>query len=313
MLKYRLPFGIAMVIALIALIWGDDRIGAVNVEGTFLASWLGQPELRPGILVFGIFLLLITVGAGELVNIFHAKGIKANAFVVRLAGLVGFAMFYVMPGDLNGPAALAFVGTPIAVVFLAALVAHAAHKQPDGAVAAGGAALFGLVYMGMMPGFYLLVRAEFSAWIIMAIIITTKNCDTGAYTFGRMFGKHKLIFWLSPGKTWEGLAGGVAFSALTGVLLAAIANGNDIPLRVDTTTGELVAMDIPLWYAAIAGALLGLIGHGGDLIASLFKRDAGIKDSGNTIPGFGGVLDVCDSPIVVAPLGYWLLQASVIG
>jgi phosphatidate cytidylyltransferase len=64
----------------------------------------------------------------------------------------------------------------------------------------------------------------------------------------------------------------------------------------------------PLWYAALAGLLLGLIGQFGDLVASLFKRDAGIKDSGSSIPGFGGVLDVIDSPIVVAPFAYWLLM-----
>jgi len=259
-----------------------------------------------------MFLILITLGAGELVSIFHAKEIKANKTVVRLAGIVVFSMMYFMPATLSGTAALAYAGTPIAVIFLAALVAHAKKKKPEGAVAAGGAAVFAMVYMGILPGFYLLIRAEYSAWIILAVIITTKNCDTGAYTVGRLFGKHKLIFWLSPGKTWEGLAGGVFLSAVTAVVLAMVANGNAIALRFDASSGELAAMNIPLWYAALAGALLGLIGHGGDLIASLFKRDAGIKDSANTIPGFGGVLDVCDSPIVVAPLAYWLLQAAVL-
>jgi phosphatidate cytidylyltransferase len=67
---------------------------------------------------------------------------------------------------------------------------------------------------------------------------------------------------------------------------------------------------LPIKAAAIAGLLLGLVGHLGDLVASLLKRDAGLKDSGRTIPGFGGLIDVFDSPILAAPMAYWLLRLA---
>jgi phosphatidate cytidylyltransferase len=163
-----------------------------------------------------------------------------------------------------------------------------------GVVASAGGTLLAFVYLGLMSGFLLAIRREHSVWVLAWVILTTKACDIGAYFAGRSLGRHKLISWLSPGKTWEGLAGGLVASAVIG------AAGLALVRRVEPGLP-------PWWTGFIAGALFGLTGQFGDLIESLFKRDAGIKDASSVLPGFGGVLDVLDSPLMVAPVAYWWL------
>ena len=121
-------------------------------------------------------------------------------------------------------------------------------------------------------------------------------CDTGAFFVGCNFGKHKLIPWVSPAKTWEGLLGGVVTAALTAVGLAALSN-----------TYLQSEEPIMLGYAAILGIIFGALGQLGDLLISVFKRDSGIKDASSVLPGLGGILDVLDSLLIVSAVAYWLL------
>jgi phosphatidate cytidylyltransferase len=151
-----------------------------------------------------------------------------------------------------------------------------------------------------MFGFLLALRREHSAWVVAGIVLVTKSCDTGAYFTGRAIGRHKMIPWLSPGKTWEGLAGGMITAAL--VAIGGVALYRHF-------AGESGVGAIPFWNAAIIGALFAVSGQAGDLLESVFKRDAGVKDSGRTIPGMGGVLDVLDSILLTAPVAFWLLAA----
>ncbi|MCC7407600.1 MAG: phosphatidate cytidylyltransferase, partial [Phycisphaeraceae bacterium] len=155
-------------------------------------------------------------------------------------------------------------------------------------------------------------RRWHDAEVVAAIILITKACDVGAYFTGRFLGRHKLIPWLSPGKTWEGLLGGVALSALVALLLAWLLNDLGLAGHWQPNPRQFVPQPYPLWLVPIAGAILGLVGQFGDLTASLFKRDAGFKDSGSSVPGFGGLLDVIDSPLIVAPVAYWLLRLAAL-
>ena len=132
----------------------------------------------------------------------------------------------------------------------------------------------GFVFLGLLMGSWLWVRVLLNPWGMACAVMVIKSCDIGAYFTGRFLGKHKLIVWLSPGKTWEGLVGGMAVSGLVAVGLS--------PWLVGW----------PWWYAALGGAALGYAGQVGDLFASALKRDAGAKDFAETIPGFGGVMDV---------------------
>jgi phosphatidate cytidylyltransferase len=138
--------------------------------------------------------------------------------------------------------------------------------------------------LGMPPG---------TAWIIFTLAITFLN-DTFAYFVGRAFGRTKMAPILSPKKSWEGAIGGLLASLLTAVLC--------VPL-----------LGLPLHpaYAALIGGLAGVVGPAGDLAESLIKRQVGIKDSGNLIPGHGGMLDRVDSLIFVAPLVYYLVLLTI--
>jgi phosphatidate cytidylyltransferase len=224
---------------------------------------------------------------------------------------------YVLPLCQNQSFAMATIATLLIVVFLAALFRFSfRRRRVEGAVSAAAATLFALVYLGLMPGFYVSLRLTHSAWVIAGIIVITKFGDCGAYFTGRLIGRHKLIPWLSPNKTWEGLIGAMVSAMLTAVLVAWGLNEFEpaaswrVVRDVSTPYGDCVRY--PLVAAAFAGVVLGVVGHVGDLVASLLKRDAGVKDFGNTVPGFGGLIDLFDSPILVAPAAYWMLHLAAL-
>jgi len=129
------------------------------------------------------------------------------------------------------------------------------------------------------------IRAE-SPWYLLVLLLLTSAADIGAYFAGRAFGRHKLAPQVSPGKTWEGVAGGL-------VLVAVVAA---VELH------WLPAAPVPFVLLCLCAALLSVVG---DLSESLFKRQAGMKDSGSFFPGHGGVLDRVDSLTAAAPL-FWL-------
>lgn len=281
MLKHRLTFGPIMIAFLVGLLWADQTMGD---DG----RW-------PGLLIL-VFMLMpgMRFCADELSRFFSAKGVVSAPRILLLVAVLGclevYALLLADRNDQFGRAMLLATSFPFAV--LLGMLWQARKRTTDGTMLAGAATGFVFVYLGILPGFMLAIRVEHSAWVLAAVLLVTKSCDIGAYFTGRSLGKHKLIPWLSPGKTWEGLAGGLVLAAIVSLLLLR-------PLA-----------DIGWGYALLVGAILGLVGQGGDLLASMMKRDAGVKDSGTTIPGFGGVLDVVDSPLLACPVAFWLLYAA---
>ena len=129
-------------------------------------------------------------------------------------------------------------------------------------------------------------------WSLLMAIFVVKSSDIGAYTLGRLIGKHRFAPRISPGKTWEGMLGAVIFAIIVANIFA--------------DQGKI--MSWPL--ATLFGVCFAFIGQMGDLVESMLKRDAQIKDSSGRIPGFGGVLDVLDSPLVAAPFAYLFFHLS---
>jgi len=155
-----------------------------------------------------------------------------------------------------------------------------------------GANYFSIIYLGLLSSFVLAVRIDFGLWRLLMFIFTVKSADIGAYAVGALFGRHKFSPKLSPGKTWEGMAGAVAVAVLIAVLFA-------------------VGCDIMSWWlAVIFGVCFAFIGQFGDLAESMIKRDAEQKDSANNVPGFGGILDIIDSPLAAAPFAYLFFMYS---
>jgi phosphatidate cytidylyltransferase len=129
------------------------------------------------------------------------------------------------------------------------------------------------------------------AWLLGFVLMGSWGCDVFAYFTGVLFGKHKLIPEISPKKTIEGSIGGIVFATLGFLLLGFIMS----------KTGDASPNYIVL---SVAGILCSVVSQIGDLIASLIKREHGIKDYGNIFPGHGGVLDRFDSILAVAPVLY---------
>ncbi len=174
-----------------------------------------------------------------------------------------------------------------------------------------GGTLFGVLYIGLLWNFLakllLFGRPEaFSEsiywpgrWLLLYAVFAAKFTDIGAYLVGCAFGRHKLIPRISPGKSWEGVFGGMAIGTLAGTLLVWGLECSSVPL---SRLGLTPLRAIPL------GLFLSVCGIVGDLTESLFKRAANVKDSGGIIPGMGGLLDVLDSILFTAPGVYLFLR-----
>lgn len=149
-----------------------------------------------------------------------------------------------------------------------------------------------LVIIGSSGGNSRYAGVVLAIWILAA----AKFSDVGAYVIGSAFGRHKMAPSISPKKTWEGAAGGLFSSA---AVSAAMACG----------FSEILPQQFTPPVAALAGAAVGAVAILSDLLESIFKRAAGVKDSGAAIPGIGGALDLADSVLLSAPAGAILLGA----
>jgi CDP-diglyceride synthetase len=129
-------------------------------------------------------------------------------------------------------------------------------------------------------------------WLLYFLLAASRLGDVGAYLMGRAVGRHKLIPHLSPGKTIEGAVFGLAFSAAAGAGIVYWAH----------TSGALLPLFPEWWYGAIMGGFMGVAAQSGDLVKSALKRAAGVKDSGQLVPAFGGVLDLIDNFMLTGPL-----------
>ena len=159
--------------------------------------------------------------------------------------------------------------------------------------------LFGLMYVPWLLNF--IQKINFfpgiggdGKYYVLFFILVTKFSDTGAYLVGSLIGRHKMIPRVSPGKTWEGFGGAILVSTGASVLFWRLASAHLPGLTWN--------------HAVILGVILSIAAVVGDLIESIFKREAGVKDSGSFFPGIGGILDLLDSLLFNAPLMYLYLR-----
>jgi phosphatidate cytidylyltransferase len=293
MLKHRLMLGPPLIVALVAVVWIDQVIQRHTV------GWFGLERGVPGVLILPVLVAAAVFAVQEIAPIFRAIETRASKRVLSASALAGLFATALTPTEVAAFSGVAIVCTSAIIVLTGAMLFYSRHKTTEGVVAATSAAMAMFVYLGLLLGFLFLLRKEFTGWHLLAILLVTKSYDIGAFTTGRAIGRHKLIPWLSPNKTWEGLAGGAVLALLVAVGLNAACSA----AGVDTGLGH--------GQSVVLGLLLGLVGQGGDLVASAFKRDAGVKDYSATLPGFGGVMDVLDSPLLVAPVAFWLLTAML--
>jgi phosphatidate cytidylyltransferase len=253
-----------------------------------------------------IFLLIMMVLAGFGLTEFYGLVEKRGLVCFKGWGVVGGLLliastFFYLSGLLGvheAPAKANDFETSLLIIFVLGLcVRQFVSTHNTAGILAISTTLFGLMYVPWLLNFIQKINFFPKAngtYYVLYFILVTKFSDTGAYAVGSLIGKHKMIPRISPGKTWEGFAGAVVVSTLASLLFAHFAG--------DRLTGMN-------WkHAVILGALLSTAAVIGDLIESLFKREAGVKDSGGYFPGIGGILDLLDSLLFNAPLMYLYLR-----
>ena len=134
---------------------------------------------------------------------------------------------------------------------------------------------------------------DHGVWWLLLAILAVYATDTGAYAVGRLLGRHPMAPAISPGKNWEGAAGGLAAAVIAAILM-----------------GILMPLPLQVWQSAVIGVILGIVSPVGDLLESKAKRLAGVKDSGNLFPGHGGMLDRLDSLLPSLTIVYLLAAAT---
>lgn len=246
--------------------------------GVLIGSILASPTLL-GISI-GIF---STISLFEFSKMTHAQKTTSHHVVFMLLGV---SIFLMLSGMIDVPSEirLLFVAFPFLILWMKSLwnEKDALHEVTYGS--------FGLIYC-VIPYAIMVWINDFdfgdggSSYYLLYLFLIVWTNDTFAYLSGRLFGKTKLFERISPKKTWEGSVGGFLFSILVGVLIGYF-------------TGE----EIAFWV--VSSILISISAVLGDLFESMMKRTVGVKDSGNIMPGHGGILDRFDAAIFAAPVFY---------
>lgn len=268
-LKTRIIYGTAMLTAFFCIILSD------YVFDTDIGLGLA------GIFIGGIGLL-------EFYNLAEKKDFEPFKISGIIAGIVVFSGFW---SSAYGVGINPIFPCIFVLIVLWLFCVQALKQDSGGTIKNISVTFFGIIYTFFPLSFVMPIRhMPKGLGIILLILLITKGGDIGAYFWGRRFGKHKLSEF-SPGKTIEGTLFGLFCSLLIAVGL------NIVPgLRI-----------LPLYLIIPFGLLIGASGVFGDLIESIIKRDAGVKDSANAVPAFGGVLDMVDSLLVSIPVAYYFL------
>jgi len=252
----------------------------------------------------GIMAVLAAAGLIEFYGLVERRGLVCFKFWGVLGGVLlmcgSFAHSQGWMGENRAPAAVNDFETSFLILFVLGLcVRQFVSRSNTAGILAISTTLFGLMYVPWLLNF--IQKINFFPGIegngkfyVLYFILVTKFSDTGAYCVGSLIGRHKMIPRISPGKTWEGFGGAIVVSTAASLVFAHFAQ-------------EHLPGMTPL-HAIVLGVVLSSTGVVGDLIESLFKREAGVKDSGSFFPGIGGILDLLDSLLFNAPIMYLYLR-----
>ena len=251
----------------------------VAIPLVILVVWQG------GLFLVALCALVMFLALLEAKRMFDRLGLNVP-FELMVAGimlLLGSAYFYRDAG-LTGAIAVIFFIFLIWILFF----------HPNCSLVEMAMGFLGTSYVGLFVYVYLL-RTLPGGWIWIVFMLTgTWVNDTAAYFVGKFLGRRRLVPSLSPGKTLEGAVGGILGSLLVAIGFI------------------FIYPSLPLLPLLVLGLLVGVAAQVGDLVESVFKRQVGVKDAGNLIPGHGGMLDRLDSMLFTAPLVYYYVQKLII-
>jgi phosphatidate cytidylyltransferase len=274
-----------------------------------LALWLSLTlfGVAAGVWIIALLTFLTQL---ELYQLFEKMGLKPMYRLGLACGLVISLGTYYAPGleSLDNPDA----GNDLFLLsFLALTLTIIGRDLYAGRLRSFMPTLFGLIYVPFLLHFLIkLVKlaeitepatgegSAYGLFLAIWIVAVAKCTDIGGLLFGLRYGRRPLSPALSPRKTVEGAAGGIAVAATVGVLL---------PVSFPMYAPDRLSW----WLAAITALVIAVASIASDLVESAFKRQAGVKDSGDLIPGIGGIFDLTDSLILSAPMGYLIFKYTL--
>ncbi len=259
--------------------------GAVGVPLIILAIWFGDPW-------FTIFIAAAALAGNY--EFYHMANFNKREPLIYLGLLLALALVLSPHYHDSSPDVLPTVITATMLVSLIWLLRRPSREK---AFQNWAWTIVGALYVGWMLSYWLNLRgledgSEYGRnWVYLAMLTTFAN-DTGAFFIGRAKGKHKLAPAISPSKTWEGAIGGLICAILGAIVIATVLN-------------LIFHFNFKYWLIILLGFLVGIFAQLGDLVESLLKRNMGVKESGNLLPGHGGILDRFDSLIFVGAVVYY--------
>ena len=288
-----------------ARVFARRLFSTIILWGVVLGALFSGSRVLSDVVFASVMTLLAVVGLIEFYGLVEKQGVicfKGVGLFACVLLLVGTFLHLegLLPGIHGSPSRV----NDFEVIFLILFVLGLCFRQfvsrsNTKGILAIAATLLGLMYVPWLLNFiqkiYLFPGLGTDGkFYVLYFIVVTKFSDSGAYAIGSLIGRHKMIPRISPGKTWEGFAGAIVVSTGASLVFAHLAGPR--------------LMGMTWIHACILGVILSVGAVIGDLIESIFKREAGVKDSGRFFPGIGGILDLLDSLLFNAPIMYLYLR-----
>ncbi|HEX4412134.1 MAG TPA: phosphatidate cytidylyltransferase [Lacipirellulaceae bacterium] len=307
-------------------------LGILFVAGLAMLCWLDCKVTRPGAFLLPVALMVAWMGVVELLEIFNKRGRMPLPWVLYSGVLIivllsGLEVLWPEAVSSNVPGQLGWMSVGVIVGLYLALFGELQRYDTKWHTTINlGLEAFSILYLGAALGFMVQLRllsmepkdpfgltapsGQAGMLALVSLIAIVKMSDIGQYAVGRLIGRHKLAPLISPGKTWEGVVGGLLFAIGGAFLVFGWAEPYIMgtPNQPANLFGDPVHV-VRLVIYAVAIAAAGILG---DLAESVLKREAGVKDSSSWMPGFGGVLDLLDSLLGAAPIAYLLWVVGLV-
>ncbi len=288
--------GLFLAAAIIGLLLLDNYVKADSLPPGMRRIWSGAKLLENGLVLIVPVIILMTIALTEYSSVMSKIGAGTSSLFLTITGVVlllsawtGFAYQYgsyeACPAFLHQPAFNVIIIMCISIMGLFSwysLKGEINHSMLS--VAATG---LGLIYIVLPFVFLTAIRVRWGTGTLFMALAVCKFTDVGAYYSGKLIGGAKMSPKVSPNKTWAGMIGGICAAVFSSLILH-----------------HFFAEDLGLFSVFVFGTTVALLAIVGDLSASLLKREAGIKDYGSLVKGYGGVLDMVDDVLFIGPGAY---------